>query len=349
MNSKPKVLVILSPGFASSEADRSCLPMQQSFVRSISKIDPTISVMVLSLHYPFVKSCYNWFGVSVTSFNGKNKGGIKAMLLKRQVLRALDRIHEEKEIIGLLSFWMGECASIGQRFAHRKGLRHHSWLMGQDARPKNKYAARLSKRGNEVIALSDFLAEEFEKNYGARPARVVYPGIDKNTESSVHRDIELLGVGSLIPLKRYEVFLEVVAVIKKRIPAIRAVLVGDGPEQENLKNRAKAVGVEDSLEFAGSVGHDEVLRLMQRARILLHPSSYEGFPGVCQEALSCGAHVISFCRAMNKDIDQWHIVASSEDMVDKTIGLLSDPNTRYNAVEFQPMSSAAHQIMSCYL
>jgi glycosyltransferase involved in cell wall biosynthesis len=126
-------------------------------------------------------------------------------------------------------------------------------------------------------------------------------------------------------------------------------VVGDGPEQESLKNRARALEVEDNLEFAGSIGHDEVLRLMQRARILLHPSSYEGFPGVCQEALSCGAHVISFCRAMNKDIDQWHIVASSEDMVDKAIGLLSDPNTRYNAVEFQPMSSTAHQIMSCYL
>jgi glycosyltransferase involved in cell wall biosynthesis len=221
--------------------------------------------------------------------------------------------------------------------------------MGQDARPKNKYAARFSKRGNEVIALSDFLTEEFERNYGVRPARVVYPGIDRNTEGSVHRDIELLGVGSLIPLKRYEVFLEVVAVIKKRIPAIRAVLVGDGPEQENLKNRAKALGVEDNLEFVGSIGHDEVLRMMQRARILLHPSSYEGFPGVCQEALSCGAHVISFCRAMNKDIHQWHIVASSQDMVHRAIGLLSDPDTRYNAVEFQPMSSTAHQIMSCYL
>jgi glycosyltransferase involved in cell wall biosynthesis len=349
MNSRPKVLVILIPGFASSEGDSSCLPMQQAFVRSISDTYPDVEVMVLSLQYPFVRSSYNWFGVSVRSFNGKNKGGVRRIFLRRRVAHALKEIQREKEIVGLLSFWMGECALIAQRFAKRNGLRHYCWLMGQDARLKNKYAPRVGKKGTELIALSDFLQEEFERNYRVRPGRVVYPGIDPIVPSNVHRDIELLGVGSLIPLKHYEVFLELVAVIRKTIPVTTAILVGEGPEYKKLKQHAEALRLQETVNFAGSISHDEVLQLMQRSRILLHPSSYEGFSGVCQEALSCGAHVISFCRAINQEINQWHIVGSREDMIEKTIALLSDPFMRYDPVEWQPMSSTAQQIMSCYL
>ncbi|MGZ3939768.1 MAG: hypothetical protein ACXVLT_14245, partial [Flavisolibacter sp.] len=101
MNSKQKVFVILSPGFAASESDTVCLPMQQAFVRSLSKTYTDVNVIILAFHYPFVRRSYSWFDVSVRSFNGKNKGGLPGIILRRNVDRALEQIHKDKKIVGL--------------------------------------------------------------------------------------------------------------------------------------------------------------------------------------------------------------------------------------------------------
>ena len=53
---------------------------------------------------------------------------------------------------------------------------------------------------------------------------------------------------------------------------------------------------------------------MQRSRVFLHPSSYEGFSGVCLEAIYAGARVISFTRPMKKDIEGWKVAASLSEM-----------------------------------
>jgi hypothetical protein len=41
MNNERKTFVILSPGFPENEADSTCLPLQQSFIRSLK--DPVSS------------------------------------------------------------------------------------------------------------------------------------------------------------------------------------------------------------------------------------------------------------------------------------------------------------------
>jgi glycosyltransferase involved in cell wall biosynthesis len=85
--------------------------------------------------------------------------------------------------------------------------------------------------------------------------------------------------------------------------------------------------------MTGELPYSEVLKLMQQAKIFLHPSSYEGFGCVCLEALQAGAHVISFCKPMNMDITHWHIVKDKDVAIEKALGLLSDQHTGYNPVK----------------
>lgn len=346
MISKEKVFLILTPGFPASSADTSCLPMQQAFVRSISKMFPEIKIIVLSFQYPFFERTYKLFGVEIKSFNGRNKGGLSKLFLRRKINKTLQGIHRKTQIIGLLSFWLGECAFVGKKFAERNQLKHYCWLLGQDARANNKYVNNLSLQENELIALSDFLQEEFQKNYGLKPFAVIPPGIEQKISNETSRDIDLLAVGSLIPLKRFEIFIEAVASIKGQLPQVKAVLAGTGSEEKKLKNLVAKFDVENTITLAGKLDHEEVLAMMQRTKILLHPSSYEGFSGVCQEALSNGAHVISFCRAMNSNIQQWHIVNSKKEMFQKALALLKDPAVNYNPVPFQSMDAVAQQMMA---
>jgi glycosyltransferase involved in cell wall biosynthesis len=329
MHSEKRTLIILTPGFPASETDTTCLPMQQSFVKALKENNPDLHIIVLSFQYPYLIKTYTWFGITVMSFNGQNKGGLARLLLRRKLNTALKEINRSNKIKGMLSFWYNECAWLGKKFADKNNLPHYCWLLGQDARKGNRYTGLKSR---ELIALSDFLQDEFEKNYGIKPAFVIPPGIDSKQFNSPikEKNIDLLAVGSLIPLKQFEIFIEIIAELKKEMPGIATALIGHGPEKNRLETLIEKYGLQTNIKLTGELAYPEVLQWMQRAKVLLHPSSYEGFSGVCQEALAAGTHVISFCKPMQQDIEHWHIVSDKDEMKEQALKILQNP-----AIDFE--------------
>src|SRR5215510_3371344 len=103
MSRDEKTLIILSPGFASSESDTTCLPFQQSFVRSVKEVYPGLNIIILAFQYPYVRDRYEWFDTTVVSFDGRNKGGIPRLLLRRRIMNTLEEICKSTKIVGLLS------------------------------------------------------------------------------------------------------------------------------------------------------------------------------------------------------------------------------------------------------
>ncbi len=87
---------------------------------------------------------------------------------------------------------------------------------------------------------------------------------------------------------------------------------------------------------------------MQRTKVFLHPSCYEGFGCVCLEALHGGAHVISFCKPMNTNISHWHIVKTKEEMTRETLRILQDPMTSYLSVHRYPIRECVNQVMNLF-
>jgi glycosyltransferase involved in cell wall biosynthesis len=347
MINKQKAFVILTPGFAASENDTTCLPMQQELLKAISNLYAHIELIILSFQYPYVEKSYQWFGITVYSFNGKNKGGIARLLLRKKVTAILNKINKEKQIIGLLSFWLNECAAVGKSFGEKYSIPHYCWIFGQDARKENKYPKRLAVQSKELIALSDFLQEEVGRNHGVRACKVIPPGIELRSFKVQRRDIDLLVVGSLIPLKQVEIFIEIVLKMKQSFANIKALIIGDGPEKEKLGKLISDVGLKKNISIAGELPYFEVLKRMHQSKILVHPSSYEGFSGVCLEALCNGAHVVSFCKAMNKDIDHWHIVNNKEEMEQRVLQLLQQQIDHNLIVPFL-MKDTVQQLMGLY-
>jgi glycosyltransferase involved in cell wall biosynthesis len=348
--STKEILIILSPGFPESEADSTCLPMQQQFVRALKKLHPDLDIVVLTFQYPYHNKRYKWFEIDVIAFGGRNKGGLQKLLLRNKINATLKKLCREHKIAGLFSFWYNECAFIGKKFAAKYGLKHYCWILGQDARKGNQYPKLLPPLSNELVALSDFIQDEFERNHGIKPRFVIPPGIDETLFGSipVEKDIDLLGVGSLIPLKQYDIFLEIVSELKKQIPGVKVLLVGKGPEKERLQSLISKFKLESSVTMTGELPYNEVLKLMQRAKVFLHPSSYEGFSGVCMEALCAGSHVISFCKPMNIAIPHWHIAKNKEGMTRETLRILQDPMTKYLSPHCYPMRDCVNQVMNLF-
>jgi glycosyltransferase involved in cell wall biosynthesis len=350
MKTKQPVLVILSPGFAKDEEDSTCLPMQQSFVLTVKKIFPQLNIMILAFQYPYHNNAYKWHDITVIPFNGRNKGGLSKFFLLRRITSFLESLHQKNTIDGILSFWYTECGLLGKRFADKHSIRHCCWLWGRDAAKENKFPRRLKPGSNELVAFSDFLQDEFEKNHGVRPMHVVPPGIDNNlfSASQPARDIDILGTGSLIPLKRYDIFITVIAEIRKHVPGIKATLIGNGPEKENLEILIRSLGLEKNITLISELPYPGVLNHMQRTKVFLHTSSYEGFGAVCLEALEGGAHVISFTKPMNADIPHWQIAANKEDMVQKTLEILKNPATEYFPVTPFTMDDSVKKMMKLF-
>jgi glycosyltransferase involved in cell wall biosynthesis len=163
---------------------------------------------------------------------------------------------------------------------------------------------------------------------------MIPPGIDKKQFHPLpsEKDIDILAAGSFIPLKQYDIFLQVVAEIKKQIPLIKAALIGDGPERKRLENLITTLGLQSNVSLTGELPHTEVLQWMQRTKIFLHTSSYEAFGVVCIEALHAGAHVVSFIKPMYSAIQNWHIAGNKEDMIQKTLEILKNPATQYKRI-----------------
>ncbi len=355
MKTEQPVLVILSPGFPKDEADNTCLPAVQNFVKALNAQFPLVKIAILAFDYPYISATYQWNNNTVTGFNGSKKRKLKKILKWISIWRKLNELKRKNNIIGLLSFWCGECAYVGSRYAKRKGLKHYCWIMGQDAKKENSYAGRLKTNPNELIAISDFIQTTFEKNHNIQPQHVIPLGIniDKIPDGENIRDIDILGAGSLISLKQFDIFLDVVAGIKKDPIAIgfadvNVMLAGNGPEKEKLQLLTAASGLQKNVSLAGELPYHEVLALMQRTKILLHPSSFEGFSGVCLEALYAGAHVISFCSAMNDNIDHWHIVNSKEEMIEKALGILQDPDTSFTSINPFSMDDTVKKVMKLF-
>jgi len=349
---KPSMLVILSPGFPADEQDTACLPAQQVFVRALNRNYPLLKIVIIAFEYPKRKDRYTWSGNTVIALNGWKKGRMSKLRTCLAAWRQMSLLQRENDVVGVLSFWCGGCALAGKYYAKWKGLRHAAWILGQDARRGNVFIRLIRPVAGELVAMSNFLATEFERNYGIRPRHVIPNGVDPALflPDGARRDIDVLGVGSLIPLKRYDLFVAVVKELSEDLPFINGVLCGKGPERDRLQHMIGELGLAGRIRLAGEQSHRNALELMQRSRILLHTSSYEGFSTVCLEALYAGAHVISFCDAVGLPVKNWHVVSSPDEMIGLAKKLLLDDGTVYESVHLYMMDDSARKMMElfCY-
>lgn len=351
MNDQNKTLIIISPGFPDNEADTTCLPAQQVFIKTLNEIYPGLTIIILTLIYPYTKKKYQWNKNLVISFNGKSYWKIFRPVLWLEVYLKLQKIQRSNRILGVLTFWCGECALIGHYFSRKFKNNHRIWILGQDAKKENHFVKWINPSPDELIALSDFLKEEFHKNHHIRPSHTITNGIKSSFFSPKNpdtRQIDIFGAGSLIPLKQYDVFIDIIAALKKHFPAIKAVLCGKGPEYDRLLNKIIALNLQSNITLMGELSHPEVLELMQKSKILLHPSVYEGYSTVCLEALYAGCHIVSIASPEKNLHDHWHVTNSEEQMVSMCLSLLSSSTVNFSPVLIHSMEDSAKKIMQLF-
>jgi L-malate glycosyltransferase len=96
--------------------------------------------------------------------------------------------------------------------------------------------------------------------------------------------IDCIVIGRLLPHKHVDVFLHAVALL----PGVTGLVIGSGPEKARLEALAQKLGVTDRVKFESPETQDAVLARLRAARLLVFPSTREGFGVAVLEAAACG-------------------------------------------------------------
>ncbi len=105
--------------------------------------------------------------------------------------------------------------------------------------------------------------------------------------------VRLLFVGALLEKKGVQVLLDAVARLQPVLD-LRLTVVGAGPAEVCLRNRARTLGCADRVDFAGEVTiEEELTRYYLDADIFVLPSLAEGVPRVVIEAMAHGVPVVT--------------------------------------------------------
>ena len=104
------------------------------------------------------------------------------------------------------------------------------------------------------------------------------------------RDAEPLVVfaGRHIPEKQVPSIPPAIALARRQIPELRAVILGDGPDRERVTDLVRELRLDGAIELPGFVATEVVEREMSRALCLLLPSRREGYGLVVIEAAFVG-------------------------------------------------------------
>ena len=200
--------------------------------------------------------------------------------------------------------------------AHTLGLVKNRTLAA-GARPEPplriQVETEIADQADLLIASTVDESEELVRSYNADPARVavVPPGVDLSLFQPTDRDEArstigygpgriVLFVGRLERLKGVDVAIRALALLRDRQhDDVRLLVLGEDSkdaeesEKERLKNFASRVGVDDRVDFLGSVAHHELPFFYSAADVCVMPSYSESFGLVALEAQACGRPVVA--------------------------------------------------------
>lgn len=102
--------------------------------------------------------------------------------------------------------------------------------------------------------------------------------------------MRFISMGRLLHWKGFH--LGVRAFAKANLPDAEYWILGDGPEDESLRQLAKSLGVEEKVKFLGRVPRDVVLEKLAQCHVMVHPSLHDSGGWVCMEAMAAGRPVL---------------------------------------------------------
>jgi glycogen(starch) synthase len=180
----------------------------------------------------------------------------------------------------------------------------------------------MANRADRLITCSSYMREHVADIYGLEESRVnvISNGIDPSELVPVD-DLDTLRsrfaapderlvllVGRLVYEKGFQLALEALPGLIERLGNVRFLVAGSGTAEEELRDQATRLGLDDHGTFLGWIGDDVLHSLYRIADLTVVPSIYEPFGLVALEAMASG------CPCLVADTGGLREVVPNEDV-----------------------------------
>ncbi|MBL8270356.1 glycosyltransferase family 4 protein [Steroidobacter sp.] len=178
-----------------------------------------------------------------------------------------------------------------------------------------------------IVAQSEQQRTLLRQNYGVK-SEVLDMAVEMPSGPQPAKDIDVLWVANLRPVKRPEIVLE----LARRLPNVRFTLAGGAlPGAEDYyRTVLDAASAIPNVICPGAVPYTDVGAMFSRAKLFLNTSEIEGFPNTFLQAWVRAVPVVAFFDpdSLIKQRQLGHAVTDLDDMVRAIERLLADDAER---------------------
>ncbi len=162
--------------------------------------------------------------------------------------------------------------------------RYMGWLG-----PIGFWMQRMAARQADLLfADSALTAGRLTSSLGVDPRRVIVlsPGVRQEPapDQPPAKEVDCIFIGRLLAHKNVNVLLRALA----KLPDVTGLIVGKGPEKQRLMALAADLGLRDRVRFESVDAHEAAQQRLSASRLLVFPSTREGFGVAVLEANACG-------------------------------------------------------------
>ncbi|MCF8474589.1 MAG: glycosyltransferase, exosortase A system-associated [Emcibacter sp.] len=97
------------------------------------------------------------------------------------------------------------------------------------------------------------------------------PNAELKMKLGLNDAITLGFIGSFYDYEGLDILLDSMPTIIREVPNVRLLLVGGGPEDQNLKERTKALNIEKYVMFTGRVPHNKIQDYYNQVDVFVYP------------------------------------------------------------------------------
>ena len=145
---------------------------------------------------------------------------------------------------------------------------------------------------------------------------------------------DLLWVGRFIPGKGVGDLLDTFAIIHEKNPDCKLLMVGDGPQLGEMKNKIRELNLEDNITIKTFIPNSQMNQIYQKSSVFILTSLEEGVPRSILEAMASGLPVV--CTALPQIggvVKNGGIIIPPKDpqkFADSVLKILSNPELAEN-------------------
>ena len=179
-------------------------------------------------------------------------------------------------------------------------------------------------RRSRIVTISPSSRDELISTMGFDPSQVSLAlcGLDEQFSPSGRRSRSplVVAVGRLVPVKRFDLLVDMLADAKRFVPDLRAEIIGEGYERPVIEAKIKEHGAESWIELKGRVSDEELVDAYRRAWVVASASAREGWNLTLSEAAACGTPAVATA-----------VVGQQDSVCHEVTGLLAEPGRDFTA------------------